>query len=151
MKRFLLYPHQLFEKIEMLRHCEVVLIEEPLFFTFYPFHAQKLLLHRASMKHYYTFLQSRGIRVRYIEVSQAEALYREGGEATCYDVADDWLEQKIRSSFTVVQVLKSPNFLNSEDDAMALLKTRGTLIQKFRHVGAVFEGNMALLEFGIDP
>lgn len=119
-KRFILYPHQLFEKTEMLRNYEIILIEEPLFFTLYPFHAQKLVLHRASMKHYFLMLQSRGLCVRYVEVAQAEMFYREGGEVTYYDVADDWLEQKIRISFATVQMVKSPNFLNCNDDAMAL-------------------------------
>lgn len=141
MKRFLLYPHQLFEKIEMLRHYEVILIEEPLFFTLYPFHAQKLILHRASMKHYFSVLKSRGIRVRYVEVAQAEAFYREGGEVTCYDVADDWLEQKIRGSFTAVQVLKSPNFLNCEDDAMAL---HVFYMRRRKAMGLWVEGNKPL-------
>ncbi len=120
MKRFLLYPHQLFERIEVLRGYEVCLVEESLFFTQYPFHAQKLVLHRASMKRYADYLRSRNIIVRYIEESGCEALYRSGGEVVCYDVADDWLERKIRRSFDRVTFLQSPNFLNHEDDALHL-------------------------------
>lgn len=39
---FLIFPHQLFEGIEPLRNKKVLLIEEPLFFTQYRFHIQKL-------------------------------------------------------------------------------------------------------------
>lgn len=120
MKQFLIFPHQLFESIETLRSYEVVLIEEPLLFTQYPFHVQKLILHRASMKRYAERLVASGISVRYIEEHEAQAFYDNGGEATCYDVADDWLEQKLRWVFSRVTFLKSPNFLNHEDDALQL-------------------------------
>ena len=140
-KRFLLYPHQLFEKTELLRHYDVVMIEEPLFFTLYPFHAQKLVLHRASMKQYESMLRSRGMRVRYVEVTEAEAFYRQGGEVTCYDVADDWLEQKIRASFSGVQVLKNPNFLNHNDDATAL---HLFYMRRRKAMGLWVEGNKPL-------
>lgn len=120
MKPFLIYPHQLFESIAILRSYEVVLIEEPLFFTQYTFHVQKLILHRASMKQYAKRLNESGIQVRYIEEHEAAAFYMRRGEVTCYDVADAWLEQKIRRSFDHVTVLKNPNFLNHEDESLFL-------------------------------
>ena len=50
MKIFILYPNQLFKNISNFMNKKVLLIEEPLFFTQYNFHIQKLILHRASMK-----------------------------------------------------------------------------------------------------
>jgi hypothetical protein len=47
---FLLFPHQLFRNITPLVGKKVLLIEEPLFFTQYQFHIQKIVMHRASMK-----------------------------------------------------------------------------------------------------
>lgn len=64
---FLIFPHQLFEGIEPLRNKKVLLIEEPLFFTQYRFHIQKLVLHRASMKFYEDYLKAQGIEVEYCE------------------------------------------------------------------------------------
>lgn len=118
MKTFILYPHQLFERFEHLRSYEIVLIEEPLFFTQYVFHVQKLILHRASMKRYEDKLLRGGFRVRYIEEAEAVAFYAEGGDVSCYDVADEWLEKKIRRSFSQVNMLKSPNFLNHDDESL---------------------------------
>ena len=52
MKIFILYPNQLFKNISNFVDKKVILVEEPLFFTQYDFHIQKLVLHRASMKFY---------------------------------------------------------------------------------------------------
>jgi len=52
MKIFIIYPNQLFKNIEILENSKVLLVEDPLFFTQYNFHIQKLVLHRASMKFY---------------------------------------------------------------------------------------------------
>lgn len=52
---FILYPHQLFENIDILKDKKVLLIEEPLFFSLYTFHIQKLILHRATyMSEFFT-------------------------------------------------------------------------------------------------
>lgn len=120
MRQFLIYPHQLFESIAILRSYEVVLIEESLFFTQYAFHVQKLILHRASMKQYAQRLIESGICVRYVEEHETQAFYDKGGDVICYDVADDWLERKIRRSFHHVTFLKSSNFLNHEDESLFL-------------------------------
>ncbi len=49
----IVYPHQLWEKNAAVAAADfIVLVEDPLFFTQYQFHAQKLLLHRASMTEY---------------------------------------------------------------------------------------------------
>ncbi len=64
MKTFLIFPHQLFEHMD----CErAVLVEDELFFSQYPFHKQKIVLHRASMKYYQHFLLAQGIEVHYLE------------------------------------------------------------------------------------
>ena len=61
-------PHQLFASHPaLIEGALVYLIEEPLFFTQYAFHAQKLIYHRASMKHYEGQLRSKGYTVRYVD------------------------------------------------------------------------------------
>ncbi|MFY9075716.1 cryptochrome/photolyase family protein [Malaciobacter mytili] len=67
MEIFILYPNQLFQNISKLKDKTVLLIEEPLFFTQYTFHIQKLVLHRASMKFYEDYLQKNSIKVLYFE------------------------------------------------------------------------------------
>ena len=46
----LVYPHQLWANHPAVDAASVVVVvEDPLFFTHYKFHSQKLVLHRASM------------------------------------------------------------------------------------------------------
>ena len=51
-------PNQLFENNLLLINLSkyIYVVEEPTFFTKYPFHQMKLILHRASMKYYYDYL-----------------------------------------------------------------------------------------------
>ncbi len=67
----LIFPHQLFEKHPVISNNRpIFLIEELLFFTQYNFHKQKLVFHRASMKGYQRFLESKGYAVTYIEAKE---------------------------------------------------------------------------------
>ncbi len=67
----LIFPHQLFEKHPAISNNRpIFLIEELLFFTQYNFHKQKLVFHRASMKGYQRFLESKGYAVTYIEAKE---------------------------------------------------------------------------------
>ncbi|MDX1651039.1 MAG: cryptochrome/photolyase family protein [Brumimicrobium sp.] len=64
----LVFPNQLFEDNPCLnKHRRVFIIEDELFFSYQPFHKQKLVLHRASMKFYADFLMNRDYRVTYID------------------------------------------------------------------------------------
>jgi deoxyribodipyrimidine photolyase-related protein len=111
---FILYPHQLFSNITDLENKKVLLIEEPLFFTQYAFHAQKLLMHRASMKFYEAYLMQHNIEVEYFEDESYLRLYA-SHEVSIYDVVDDYLYKKIAKNFENLTVLKNPNFLNASD------------------------------------
>lgn len=103
---FLIFPHQLFENIELLKSFdEVYLIEEQLFFRQYKFHKQKLVLHRASMKYYESFLKRNKIPVQYIESTQeqqdiriliSEFKVQKPIRIEYYDVCDDWLHSRIQ-------------------------------------------------------
>lgn len=71
---FLLFPHQIFRDISMLREAgEVYLVEEYLFFNQYKFHKQKLVLHRASMKYYADYLIKNMIATHYVDARQEES------------------------------------------------------------------------------
>jgi deoxyribodipyrimidine photolyase-related protein len=53
----LIFPHQLFEQNPCVeKDRKIVLVEEFLFFRQFQFHKKKLMLHRASMKHYESLL-----------------------------------------------------------------------------------------------
>ena len=102
---FIVFPHQLFREIELLKNAdEVYLVEEYLYFSHYKFHKQKLVFHRASMKYYEGYLKENKIDVHYIEATDTKhdvrellkhLRQREVTQIGYYDVCDNWLEQRI--------------------------------------------------------
>ncbi len=116
MKIFILYPNQLFKNISNLKDKKVLLIEEPLFFTQYNFHAQKLVLHRASMKFYEKYLITNNIDIEYFEDESYLDIYK-NNEILIYELFDNYLEKKVHKNFTNIKILKNPNFINPNDSS----------------------------------
>ncbi len=120
----LIYPHQLFEENSLLKKGrKVFIIEEPLLFTQYTFHKQKLIFHRASMQCYKDILIEKGFEVFYInhfDLTKTEGvvlfLQSEKIEKIyMYDVTDNWLEKKIcdtlQKNNIELEVQDTPMFL----------------------------------------
>ncbi len=120
----LIYPHQLFADHPALADAgEAVLIEEPLFFTQYAFHRQKLAYHRATMRVYAERLRKQGVQVRYVETAEladtgqiAPLLARwKIRQVTFVDPCDDWLEQRLTVALAEhgikATMLEDPAFL----------------------------------------
>lgn len=116
---FILYPHHLFEALDPLRGHKILLVEESFFFTYYHFHVQKLILHRASMKFYESYLIKNGFDVEYLENDTALEHYK-NQSITLYDPIDDYLNRKIQALFTSLTILPNPNFLNTNDTSKFL-------------------------------
>lgn len=129
----IVFPHQLFEKHPaLLKKRPVYLVEEFLFFKQYNFHKQKLVFHRASMKAYQSFLQSKGYVVSYIEAKEKIAdvrnllpyLKKKGISEIHYsDVTDNFLEKRINKQASALNIeikkYDSPLFIltsNQVDD-----------------------------------
>lgn len=69
----LVYPHQLFaESPALAEGRRVILAEDPWFFCRHRFHAQKLVLHRATMRRYRDYLAAKGFTVEYLETAMLE-------------------------------------------------------------------------------
>lgn len=126
----LVFPHQLFRNHPALeKKRPVYLVEEWLFFSQYHFHKQKLILHRASMKYYSTYLQEKGFTIQYIESTDPlhkvqnliMALRNKGIDTIHYtDTTDNWLEKRIQkqaadSGISSIQY-PTPCFLNKMPD-----------------------------------
>ncbi len=122
----LFYPHQLFaNNPTVLRANAAYLIEEPLLFTQFNFHKQKLVLHRASMKFYESELKKRKIEVRYIDASEigetkaiGEILKADKVTDIIYtDPIDDWLDRRLTKSLKQIGIagtrVDSQMFVNS--------------------------------------
>jgi len=81
----------------------VFLLEDPLFFRQYPFHKQKLMLHRATMKRY---AREAIPRARYFDAHQLNdtgdiaQLVTAANRQTIrvVDPCDDWLRSKLRAA-----------------------------------------------------
>ena len=114
MKIFILYPNQLFKNISNFVDKKVILVEEPLFFTQYDFHIQKLILHRASMKFYENYLKQKNILVEYFEDESYLELYKDE-EIFVYELFDNYLEKKVYKNFSNITTIKNPNFINPND------------------------------------
>jgi deoxyribodipyrimidine photolyase-related protein len=125
MRISVVFPHQLYADVSPLQSsAEVVLVEDHLFFLQYPFHQQKLLLHRASMRYYQQYLAQQGLRARYVPLAEADlatlfAQWRQQGvtEVHYIDTTDYLLERRLQrhASRNKLPLLRSesPNFLNT--------------------------------------
>jgi (6-4)DNA photolyase len=120
----LIYPHQLFADHPALAGAtRAVMIEEPLLFTQYPFHRQKLILHRATMKRFAEDLRKRSLKVHYVEAGKmadtaavAGVLKRLRIRSVQYvDPCDDWLSTRLAAALEqqgiAAAVLDDPHFL----------------------------------------
>jgi deoxyribodipyrimidine photolyase-related protein len=124
----LIYPHQLFDSHPALAGADrVVFVEDPLFFTQYPFHKQKLVLHRASMKSSAGKLADSGVSVTYLdagELKHSGDIAKHLGKlkikrVQLVDVCDDWLERRLSAALTKAKielvVLPDPHFLTKRE------------------------------------
>ena len=101
----IIFPHQLFEQNILFSKCNTIyLIEEWLYFKQYNFHKHKIASHRASMKFYENYIQSKKIKGVYIDSYTELAdirklipfLKKNGVNSLEYiDTTDYWLEQRI--------------------------------------------------------
>lgn len=136
-KAFLIYPHQLFEDIQLLHDSDIVyLIEEPLYFSEFAFHKQKLILHRASMKSYQDYLITQDIAVEYIEYHTLEntsnivSILHDNhvDMVSFYDVTDDWLNTRITQVLDKESIEyaihQSPMFLTSVSEFTEFFQAR---------------------------
>ena len=139
----LVFPHQLFEDTILLEKCDVIyLIEESLYFKQFNFHKQKIAFHRASMKFYENYLQSKNIEVFYIDSFQDTSdirklipyLKTKGIETIEYiDTTDYWLELRIHKSCEAQNInfkkINSPLFLNSVEEITQYFSEKKRLFQ----------------------
>jgi len=127
----IIYPHQLFKTNSAIQSGrKVFLVEEPLMISEFPAHAQKLLLHRLSMKAYQQELEQQGFDVQYVEavdLADTEAVFvflqKQGiQELHVTDTTDRWLEMRItqyckRYNMTRVSY-ESPLFILPRQEAV---------------------------------
>jgi deoxyribodipyrimidine photolyase-related protein len=119
----LVFPHQLFSSHPALKKGrKVILSEDPLFFTQYPFHKKKLVLHRASMKWYADSLRKKGYDIEYHDTSEHKGDYlwklwaSAGVREVHYAAVTDYLLQRRITRYAQrhgiqLKEYNNPNFL----------------------------------------
>jgi deoxyribodipyrimidine photolyase-related protein len=126
----IIFPHQLFKESPLFKEKgDYYLIEEPLYFKYFKFHVQKLILHRSSMKYYFDFLLKKNKIAQYLNFDCNIADVREliphlkkndYLQINYIDTNDNYLERRIfnagRSSKIKLNRIESPMFLNSSEE-----------------------------------
>ncbi len=158
----LVFPHQLFEShLDEPAATRFVLVEDDLLFRHQPVHAQKLVLHRASMRLFAGRLRERGFDVDVVE-TDAEASTGERlaalvadlapDEVRLHDLVDDWLLRDTRAALADAgvglspeDVEETPNFLTTRPDLVEWFDGHRARMQGFyrwqrRRLGVLVEG-----------
>lgn len=135
----LIFPHQLFKHHPAVAADRpIYIIEEWLFFNQYNFIKQKLVLHRASMQFYKSYLKGE-YEITYIEATDERCDIRKligffAGEGIAElhfaQVSDDWLEKRITKSALShgIKTIEytSPNFLIKLADVNDYFNEKGS-------------------------
>ncbi|NHA68130.1 cryptochrome/photolyase family protein [Phycicoccus flavus] len=134
----LVFPHQLFESLlEEPQGTRFVLVEDDLLFRHQPFHAQKLVLHRASMRLFADRLREKGFDVDVIETDTRRKTRTrlteyladaDPDEVRLHDVVDDWLLRDVRRAFHDAKVDLAPEDV---EETPCFLTTRPQLTEWF--------------------
>ena len=143
MKIGIIFPHQLFEQNMLIENCDTIyLVEEWLFFKQYHFHKQKLVMHRASIKFYASYILSKKKKLVYIdslnELSDIRKLIpflQSIGvtEIEYYDTTDHWLEKRLTSACrtALVQTVQHSTqlFMNTTEENIQFFSERKRMFQ----------------------
>ena len=141
----LVLPNQLFEQhLRATAGTRFVLVEHDLLVRQLPFHAHKLVLHRASELAFADRLRDNGFEVDLVESradrTTADQLGRllgrlRPGHLAVYEPVDDWIEQDLRRvagrAGLELEELPTPAFCTSTADVRAQLGGRRPRMQHF--------------------
>ena len=139
----IVFPHQLVEQNILANTCDTIyLVEEYLYFKHYNFHKKKIAFHRASMKFYENYLQSKNSKVVYIEsfdelsdiTKLIPYLKNKGVQSFEYiDTTDYWLEKRITNTCkeSDIHPIKRPTplFLNTSEELASFFATKKRMFQ----------------------
>ena len=126
-KAFIIFPNSLFEISNYpkdINNYHIFIIEDPLFFNdksrITNFNKKKLILHRASMKYYYNYLNENKLKVKYIDYSQNISKYdflKKYKTITLFNPTDHLLIKRLEKSLKKdLIILDSPLFLLTNAD-----------------------------------
>lgn len=133
-------PNQLFAEHDLIDSSSIVyLVEHPVYFTHYNFHKMRLILHRATMKYYESYLKKKyKCRIIYIEHHQnldKELKKLKNGEVHLYDPVDHVVEADLNSIAKKNKIelvyYDNPLFLNKLSDFVQFLGSKNIGLEEF--------------------
>ncbi len=145
---WLVFPHQLFEAhLDRPPGTRFVLVEDDLLFRHQPFHAQKKVLHRASMRCFADRLRAAGHEVEVIETDPgtptgerlaALVARLQPGRVRLHDPVDDWLLRDTRAALAAgghrlspEDVEETPGFLTTRAELSGWFGAHRARMQTF--------------------
>ena len=119
MKVILIFPVHLFEDSPLINDADksdkIYLVEHPVYFTKYDTHKLKLILHRASMKHY-----ADKHKLNYIDFHEADTfIHNIKHDVACYDPVDYDIINQLNKLKGAVDIYETPAFITSYEDLLS--------------------------------
>lgn len=124
----LVYPHQLWANHPAVDAASiVVVVEDPLFFTQYNFHSNKLVLHRASMTEFIQHCEKLGKQVHRLEANKITCSSEVGAflkskkisKAFAVEPTDVWLKRRVNDGCLGAKIelewMADPSFLTPDE------------------------------------
>ena len=158
MKAALIYPHQLFRPHPADVGVDLrVLVEDPLFFSQYRFHKQKLVFHRTSMQRLVREFEDRGEKVAYVEAGELSETgdigkwlkKRKVKSVNLVQPWDDWLLRRLTESLKQekisLNVIEDPHAMNSGEIFNAIAEKKAKVfftefyIQQRKRLGILLD------------
>ena len=101
MSYVLIFPNTLFEQNDLIKKgSTVLLLEHPVFFERYAYHKMKIVLHRASMKSYESYIKKKyKCKTEYVNFDKVDGCFRKmkNKALDIYDPVDHLVEADIRA------------------------------------------------------
>lgn len=118
--KVIILPNQLFEENELIDNkTTVYLLEHPVYFQLYNFHKLKLVLHRATMKEYQSYLKKEyRCKVKYVEFNKVKQILNKlrNKEVHMYDPVDHIVEANLKKHNLDITFYSSPLFINKMEN-----------------------------------
>jgi len=116
----IILPNQLFENhLAIFDNCShIYIIEDPTFFTKFPFHKMKLILHRASLKFYHDYLSEKlTAKIKYIEFNKVDynKIFNKHKQINIYDPIDHSLSKQFNKFKKQLNIFHNPLFIETNE------------------------------------
>ena len=140
----IILPIHLFEQNKLINSKSTVYIyEHPVYFTMYPYHKLKLVLHRATMKCYAHYVKHKyGCKVIYVEYDEnINYIFAENSQIHMYDPVDYAIMDSFKKYKTQLTIYETPQFLTKLSDFPTKLNQKTFYIWQRKRLNILVDEN----------